>query len=207
MIGDGAKACVLAHRDELTAQNRAKFQRVVPEASTSVIDATGEILERPGRLRHGADAGAGLEPGRHAAPRSAGDRRGASRGGGQLPPDHRPGARRQSRREGVRGDGNADPGRPQGSARGLRQCRRPGAAGRADRLGPPRAAAHLRHRRGRAGRIALGPQDHVGFRHDRGGGHHGPRAGHRRGDPALAREGRRPADGRLLLHRRPRRTM
>ncbi|KAA8607572.1 helicase [Salipiger aestuarii] len=40
MIGDGAKACVLAHRDELTAQNRAKFRRVVPEVSTSVIDAT-----------------------------------------------------------------------------------------------------------------------------------------------------------------------
>ncbi|WP_127657420.1 DEAD/DEAH box helicase [Alexandriicola marinus] len=40
MIGNGAKACVLAHRDELTAQNRAKFQRVVPEASTSVTDAT-----------------------------------------------------------------------------------------------------------------------------------------------------------------------
>ena len=40
MISDGAKACVLAHRDELTTQNRAKFQRVVPEASTSVIDAT-----------------------------------------------------------------------------------------------------------------------------------------------------------------------
>jgi len=40
MIGDGAKACVLAHRDELTAQNRTKFQRVVPKASTSVIDAT-----------------------------------------------------------------------------------------------------------------------------------------------------------------------
>ena len=40
MISDGAKACVLAHRDELTAQNRTKFQRVVPEASTSVIDAT-----------------------------------------------------------------------------------------------------------------------------------------------------------------------
>ena len=38
--GLGAKACVLAHRDELTAQNRAKFQRVVPEVSTSVIDAT-----------------------------------------------------------------------------------------------------------------------------------------------------------------------
>ncbi|PWG16086.1 DEAD/DEAH box helicase [Salibaculum griseiflavum] len=40
MIGDGAKAGVLAHRDELTAQNRAKFQRVVPAVSTSVIDAT-----------------------------------------------------------------------------------------------------------------------------------------------------------------------
>ncbi|MFP7572307.1 DEAD/DEAH box helicase family protein [Marivita sp. S2033] len=40
MIGDGAKACVLAHRDELTVQNRAKFQRVVPGTSTSVIDAT-----------------------------------------------------------------------------------------------------------------------------------------------------------------------
>jgi len=40
MISDGAKACVLAHRDELTAQNRAKFQRVVPDVATSVIDAT-----------------------------------------------------------------------------------------------------------------------------------------------------------------------
>ena len=40
MIGDGARACVLAHRDELTAQNRAKFQRVVPGVATSVIDAT-----------------------------------------------------------------------------------------------------------------------------------------------------------------------
>ena len=40
MIGDGAKACVLAHRDELTEQNRAKFQRVVPGVATSVIDAT-----------------------------------------------------------------------------------------------------------------------------------------------------------------------
>lgn len=40
LIGEGAKACVLAHRDELTAQNRAKFQRVVPGVVTSVIDAT-----------------------------------------------------------------------------------------------------------------------------------------------------------------------
>ncbi|KUJ85991.1 helicase [Ruegeria marisrubri] len=38
-VGDGARACVLAHRDELTAQNRAKFGRVNPDISTSVVDA------------------------------------------------------------------------------------------------------------------------------------------------------------------------
>lgn len=40
-IGDsGAKACVLAHRDELTVQNREKFGRVNPAITTSVVDAT-----------------------------------------------------------------------------------------------------------------------------------------------------------------------
>src|SRR5690625_5114850 len=34
-----AKACVLAHRDELTGQNRAKFARVNPEMTTSQVDA------------------------------------------------------------------------------------------------------------------------------------------------------------------------
>jgi DNA repair protein RadD len=34
-----AKACVLAHRDELTAQNQSKFSRVNPGISTSVFDA------------------------------------------------------------------------------------------------------------------------------------------------------------------------
>lgn len=34
-----AKACVLAHRDELTAQNRSKFGRVNPKLTTSVFDA------------------------------------------------------------------------------------------------------------------------------------------------------------------------
>lgn len=33
------KACVLAHRDELTFQNRDKFSRVNPDISTSVFDA------------------------------------------------------------------------------------------------------------------------------------------------------------------------
>jgi superfamily II DNA or RNA helicase len=37
--GSDAKACVLAHRDELTAQNRDKFGRVNPDLSTSVVDA------------------------------------------------------------------------------------------------------------------------------------------------------------------------
>ena len=35
----GAKACVLAHRDELTQQNKAKFLRVNPTLTTSVFDA------------------------------------------------------------------------------------------------------------------------------------------------------------------------
>ncbi|WP_027443838.1 DEAD/DEAH box helicase [Erythrobacter cryptus] len=39
MIAGGAKACVLAHRDELTAQNRSKFGRVNPRITTSVVDA------------------------------------------------------------------------------------------------------------------------------------------------------------------------
>ena len=34
-----AKACVLAHRDELTDQNRTKFGRINPEVTTSVVDA------------------------------------------------------------------------------------------------------------------------------------------------------------------------
>ena len=42
-LGDtDAKACVLAHRDELTVQNRDKFQRVVPDVSTSVVDASAK---------------------------------------------------------------------------------------------------------------------------------------------------------------------
>ena len=40
MTGNGAKACVLAHRDELTSQNRAKFARVNHDTETSVVDAT-----------------------------------------------------------------------------------------------------------------------------------------------------------------------
>ncbi len=37
--GNDAKACVLAHRDELTSQNEAKFKRVNPGLCTSVVDA------------------------------------------------------------------------------------------------------------------------------------------------------------------------
>lgn len=37
--GTDAKACVLAHRDELTDQNRTKFGRVNPKIATSVVDA------------------------------------------------------------------------------------------------------------------------------------------------------------------------
>ena len=39
-IGNSGKAVVLAHRDELTAQNRTKLHRVNPGISTSVVDAS-----------------------------------------------------------------------------------------------------------------------------------------------------------------------
>ena len=43
VIGESAaKACVLAHRDELTDQNRGKFARVNPALTTSVVDANGK---------------------------------------------------------------------------------------------------------------------------------------------------------------------
>lgn len=40
--GTQAKAAVLAHRDELTAQNRDKFGRVNPSITTSVVDASSK---------------------------------------------------------------------------------------------------------------------------------------------------------------------
>ena len=39
LAGSDAKACILAHRDELTAQNRSKFGRIAPGVRTSVVDA------------------------------------------------------------------------------------------------------------------------------------------------------------------------
>jgi superfamily II DNA or RNA helicase len=36
------KACVLAHRDELTAQNEEKFRRVNPSISTGIVDSYGK---------------------------------------------------------------------------------------------------------------------------------------------------------------------
>ncbi|WP_197919077.1 DEAD/DEAH box helicase [Thiosulfatihalobacter marinus] len=60
--GSEAKACILAHRDELTSQNRTKFGRVAPEITTSVVDAGSKdwagqatfamvpTLTRPGNL-------------------------------------------------------------------------------------------------------------------------------------------------------------
>jgi superfamily II DNA or RNA helicase len=41
----GAKACVIAHRDELTDQNRSKFSRVNPGVTTSVVDANEKSWE------------------------------------------------------------------------------------------------------------------------------------------------------------------
>ena len=61
LLGDtDAKACVLAHRDELTDQNRAKFARVNPGITTSVVDANEKSWDGQVDLRHGADAVARL---------------------------------------------------------------------------------------------------------------------------------------------------
>lgn len=61
--GSEAKACILAHRDELTSQNRTKFGRIAPEITTSVVDAGSKdwagqatfamvpTLTRPGNLK------------------------------------------------------------------------------------------------------------------------------------------------------------
>jgi superfamily II DNA or RNA helicase len=40
LSGNGAKTAILAHRDELTLQNHAKFRRVNPGITTSVVDAS-----------------------------------------------------------------------------------------------------------------------------------------------------------------------
>ena len=39
LAGNDAKACVLAHRDELTAQNVLKFAKINPDLSTSIVDS------------------------------------------------------------------------------------------------------------------------------------------------------------------------
>lgn len=42
LAGSDGKACILAHRDELTRQNVVKFAKVNPGISTSVVDARGK---------------------------------------------------------------------------------------------------------------------------------------------------------------------
>jgi DNA repair protein RadD len=39
LLQGGGKACILAHRDELTSQNETKFRKVNADVSTSVVDA------------------------------------------------------------------------------------------------------------------------------------------------------------------------
>ena len=155
LIGDSAaKACVLAHRDELTAQNRDKFARVNPEITTSVVDAgtkdwAGQVtFAMVPTLARAANLAAMpaldllvIDEAHHAVADSY--RRIIDRARGD-----------QSRLPHLRRHRHAEPRRPQGPARGLRQRRRPGPAGRADRLRSSRAAAHLRHRRRRAGEAA-----------------------------------------------------
>ena len=52
-----AKACVLAHRDELTAQNQSKFSRVNPGITHLGVRCPSEILGGSGHVCDGADPG------------------------------------------------------------------------------------------------------------------------------------------------------
>jgi len=46
LVGKTGRALVIAHRDELTTQNREKFRRVIPGVSTGVYDASTKQLDR-----------------------------------------------------------------------------------------------------------------------------------------------------------------
>ena len=184
--GSDAKACILAHRDELTSQNRTKFGRVAPEITTSVVDAgtkdwAGQAtfamvptLTRPGNL----EAMPALDllvidEAHHAVADSY-----------RRIIDHARSANPDCRIFGV----TATPNR--GDRKGLREIF--DNVGDQVRLGELIASGHLVPPRTFI--IDVGVQDELravrktclGVRHERGGGHHEPRAGHRRGDPPLA---------------------
>ena len=194
-----AKACVLAHRDELTDQNQTKFARVNPAITTSVVDANtkswdGQVtfamvptLSRAANL----DAMPALDllvidEAHHAVADSY--RRIIDRTLQRNP---------SAKIFGV----TATPNR--GDKKGLREVFDNVAdqirIARADRLRSSRAAAHLRHRRRRAGCTEEGAPRRFRLRHGRSRRHHEQVAGHRCGDRELEGEGRRPPDGRLLL--------
>ena len=183
-----AKACILAHRDELTAQNRAKFARVNPGFTHLGVRCQREILGRPGHLRHGADAVRPpistrwptldllvIDEAHHA----------------RRPPTgrHRHGAEPKSRRLAIFGV-TATPNR--GDGKGCARC----FSNVADQisLGELIAAGHLVPPRTFV--IDVGVQDALrrcdalrGLRHGRGRVHPGQVADHRRGHPALEGKG------------------
>ena len=147
LAGSDAKACVLAHRDELTAQNVLKFAKVNPSLSTSIVDsrtkswrgrATFAMVPTLARAAN-LEAMPALDlvvvdEAHHAAADSY--RRIIDRG-----PRVQPG------RPHLRRHRDPEPRRPQGPPAGVLQRRRSDTPRRADRLGPPGAASHLRHRR------------------------------------------------------------
>ena len=159
LAGSDAKACVLAHRDELTAQNVLKFAKVNPSLSTSIVDsrtkswrgrATFAMVPTLARAAN-LEAMPALDlvvvdEAHHAAADSY--RRIIDRAR-ECNPD--------VRIYGV--TATPKPRRPQGPPAGVLQCRRSDPARRTDRLGPPGAAAHLRHRRRHPGGTQAGSED------------------------------------------------
>ncbi len=72
--GAGCQGRVLAHRDELTAQNVLKFAKVNPGHQHLDRRCPHQVLARADDLRHGADPGRVRQSRCHAGARSAGDR-------------------------------------------------------------------------------------------------------------------------------------
>ena len=196
-----AKACILAHRDELTAQNRAKFSRVNPGLSTSVFDAREKSWE--GRATFAMVQT--LSRDTHLAAMPALDLLVIDEVQHAASPSYRRVIERvldknaKTQLFGV----TATPARSDGQ--GLREV----FSNVADQitLGELIASGHLVPPRTFV--IDVGAQEQLearaahghGLRHDASRVHPQQDADHRCRHPALAREGRRAQDHRVLLHR------
>jgi hypothetical protein len=180
------KACVLAHRDELTFQNEDKFKRVNPDLSTSVFDAS--VKSWNGEVTFAMVQTLSRENNLSAMPPMdilVIDEAHHARADSYM----RVIERVKQANAGVKiagHDRHAQSRRQERLASGFFERLRPDHGQGIDRLRPPCAAAHLRHGRRRAGRTAPGEKDRQRFRHGCRVGDHEYAPHQRRRGQALA---------------------